>query len=75
MGIVTNIYRSTIGETDYVRLVRVQDEETGEERLLEPHELEDPESVEIGDDGAYKVSLTANKIFGEYDTFQIFDFD
>ena len=60
---VTNVYTARRGDEEIVRYVRIKNEQTAEERLLEPHELEDPDGVEVGDEYAYKVSLLSSKVY------------
>ena len=60
---ITHVYYSNIADNEVLRYARETDEYSGEERLLEPHELEDPWGVEVGDEYAYKVHINEAKIF------------
>lgn len=60
---VTQVYYYTVGEEQRLKYAQVQDEESGEERLLERHELIDPDSIDVGDEYAYKVSIIGDSIF------------
>ena len=62
---ITKVYYSTRAGEEIVRYARDKNEFTGEERLLAPHELEDPEDVEVGDEYAYKVSLLSDRVFAD----------
>lgn len=55
---ITNIYKYTLDGSEYLKFVKDVNPETGQERILFPHELKNPFDVEIGDEEAYKVLLS-----------------
>ena len=59
MYTVSDVYRGNFGNLNYVRYLRIQHEETGEERLIEPFELKRAERLQPGDNVDYEVRLTS----------------
>lgn len=66
---VTNVYTAARGAEEIVKYVRIKNQQSGEEKILERHELFNPDNVEVGDEFAYKVSLLSDRIFYEKDTY------
>ena len=64
-AMITKVYTSMRAGEEIVKYARDKNEFTGEERLLSPHELEDPQGVEVGDEYAYKVSLLSDRVFAD----------
>ena len=54
---ITNIYSYTIDGQKYPYYFKNIDPDTQESKLLQPFELKDPLSVEVGDEDAYKVLI------------------
>ena len=75
MNVVTDVFYSNAFDEERVKMVRVQHTDTGEERLMQPHELTDPEDVEVGDEEAYRVNLSSSRVFEQYETQQNYNFD
>ncbi len=59
MYTVSNIYRGQFGSLNYVRYLRIEHEETGEQRLIEPYEVRRAETLTEGDSIDYKVRLSS----------------
>lgn len=66
---VTNLYWANRFGEDVLKYARIKDPQTEIVRLAEPHELENPEDIEIGDEYPYKVSLFQTENISEYKTY------
>ena len=73
MFVVSDVFYSNIAGEERLKTVRIQNSETGEENLLERHELIDPRNTEVGDEYAYKVSLLSEKLFDKFGTNQYYN--
>lgn len=65
---ITQVYYSNIAGDQKLKYAVDKNEETGEERVLERHELLSPNNVEVGDEEAYRVHITQSPLFNNVDS-------
>ncbi|MBI2602963.1 MAG: hypothetical protein HYW48_07900 [Deltaproteobacteria bacterium] len=72
MYTISGLFPVRLGDHEFLQYARVVDKETGDERLLETHELNDtdPNAYSIGEGEAYQVSFAANTVEKTYGTYQ-----
>lgn len=67
---VNGIFTTKIAGEDILSAVRVKNPETDETKLLDPHELNDPDSVSLEEEDAYKVSFASAMVDSKYGTYE-----